>query len=353
MKRQLPCFRFRAASVLTAIFILPLLLSSCKFDHTTLITEVPAALPVRPNIKKFVIANRSESYANELVPDALPLLGLFDHIDTWKHYSPHEALNGLQKELTNLSYSTAISTINNQVRFSDSINLAIPLDWQTVALLVGDSENTVLVVLEAYYAESEISTTKDVSKKDGEKIVQFSGSASTTVYTKWRIYDLKNHWISEVFYSNRSESHTSSGKESRSAAEEALPAYELTVKDLSNAAGRYVARALFPGTVALPRKFYRGTPDLPMLSKPYKLAKDGHWEEAVAIWTKQAEDANRALAARACYNLAYASERNKEFELALKWAKRSAELGDPQAKKYVSALESRIENAQALAAQQE
>jgi hypothetical protein len=353
MKRQLPCFRFGVASLRAIIFILPLLLSSCKFDHTTLQTQVPGALPVRVSVKKFVLANRSQKYGSGLVPDNGPLLiDLLDHFDTWTSYSPEESLRGLVQELASLSYNASVSIIDKQYQFGDSLNLTQPLDWKTVARLVGDDENTALVVMEMYYAKCNISTTKDVNKKDGVREVRFDASAETTVKTVWRVYDLENHSISELYYCTKTETNSSYGKESRDDAKQALPPYETTVKELSYAAGKNVAHSLFPETVTLARKFYRGTPNLPMLSKPYQLAKNGHWEEAVAIWTKQAEDANHALAGRACFNLAFASERNKKFDEALKWAKRSLALGDPQAGNYVNALESRIENEQVLAAKQ-
>ena len=68
---------------------------------------------------------------------------------------------------------------------------------------------------------------------------------------------------------------------------------------------------------------------------------NNNWQEAVKIWKPLTSHKNRFIAARACFNMALASEANGNIEIALSWVKKSMKLGNKKAKIYLKRLEKR------------
>ena len=65
----------------------------------------------------------------------------------------------------------------------------------------------------------------------------------------------------------------------------------------------------------------------PLLRKAGVLAEEGDWERAAEIWKKLSESTSKQLAARACFNMALASEMMDQFDIALEWTEKADKLG--------------------------
>ncbi len=59
--------------------------------------------------------------------------------------------------------------------------------------------------------------------------------------------------------------------------------------------------------------------------KPYELAQDFKWQEAIDLWLPLTYSQNRRRAAFAAYNIAVACEMTEQFPLAMEWVKLSLE----------------------------
>ncbi len=97
------------------------------------------------------------------------------------------------------------------------------------------------------------------------------------------------------------------------------------LNDACNKLALCLAEQISPNWKIVDRSYYHSK-NLPML-KAEEFAQKGKWLQAAEIWKTKTEIKKRRLAAKACFNMAMASEMEGKSELALDWVKKATEIG--------------------------
>lgn len=97
------------------------------------------------------------------------------------------------------------------------------------------------------------------------------------------------------------------------------------LNDVCNKLAVCVAEQISPNWKIVDRSYYHSK-NLTML-KAEEFAQKSKWLQAAEIWKTKTEIKKRRLAAKACFNMAMASEMEGKSELALDWVKKATEIG--------------------------
>jgi hypothetical protein len=104
------------------------------------------------------------------------------------------------------------------------------------------------------------------------------------------------------------------------------PVYDARyLNDVCNKLAVCVAEQISPNWKIVDRSYYHSK-NLTML-KAEEFAQKSKWLQAAEIWKTKTEIKKRRLAAKACFNMAMASEMEGKSELALDWVKKATEIG--------------------------
>lgn len=112
--------------------------------------------------------------------------------------------------------------------------------------------------------------------------------------------------------------------------------------------GQKYAFRITPLWETVTRKYYIWRGEGPSSARQF--VRGGDWLSAARIWNQETENANVKTAAKACFNMAVASEMEDNLELALFWARRSDTLvpGKVITQDYIQLLEERLQERQKL-----
>lgn len=319
--------------------------SSCKTGHVSLQVLQPADIMLPQHFQKFVLADRTRpakgngQQAVNILEGILTGEGAFQ--DKW---GAEDCVEGLRQVLIQTPrYTVAIAALDTAIKGTGRRQTMPPLDWNTVAKLIGKDTATALVVLEAFDSNNNFShDITQVTQKgpNGENIQvpQYNSHNRVDVYCVWRIYDWKNKTVVDQFTDQSQQQFDGSGP-SVAAADGKLPSRHDMTSKAGVAAGIRYGHRISPQWIWVNRDYYKRGSDV--LKSTAKLVKYNNWEKATDAWDKEAKSADPKVAMRSSYNMALASEKAGQLDLAIQWAERARDLGDKRAARYIQILHQR------------
>lgn len=323
-----------AAVILTAISI-----ESCKIGSTSLQVLKPADIMLPPSFQKFVLADRTRpgkgngTQALSAIEGILTGEGIFQ--DRW---GASDCVEGLRQELIKTPrYTVTIAAVDTLLKGTGRRQIMPPLDWKTVAKMVGNDTTTGLIVLESF--DSNIDLTSALAQAaTSTQPASYRADGRVNVYCVWRIYDLRSKTIVDEYTQQFNTSFSGSGA-TQAAAEANLPNRSNMVQRAGVMAGQAYAIRISPQWIWVTRQYYKK--GSPALKQGKRLVQNGNWKTVTDLWDKEASSSDPKAAMRASYNMALASEQAGQLDLALEWANRAATMGDKRAPKYVAILQQR------------
>lgn len=366
--------------IFTLLFIASAL-ASCTSSISLQVLK-PADVTLPQDIQKFTLVNRTKPSKNNqawnIIEGVLTGEGIF---------ADREGADNCLSGLMSIMQQTPRYTINQasvEFKGTGTDAFAMPLSWTEVENLCRQNNSEALIVLEAFDSDSRINTeskpvqtqspayycwdknknrikdaAEDVNKDGkwdnsdcpegspatipGETVTstQFYSHARMEVKSGWRIYFPKDKRIIDENRFSDFLSFEGQGETPERAAA-SLPNKRECIKKTGYHAGTVYGYRISPQWILVSRYFYtRGSDYLKIAGK--KARKINDWNGAMAIWKKEALNANPKIAWKANYNMALACEREGNLELALEWAKKAFSIRQKSAAaSYVNILKGRI-----------
>jgi Family of unknown function (DUF6340) len=333
--------------IIVSIFTIPAAVSSCRVSQTQMQVLKPADIMLPAHFQKFVLADRTRpgkgngQQALNILEGLLTGEGLFQ--DKW---ASEDCLEGLRQVLTQTPrYTVTIAALDTALKGTGRQQVLPPLDWKTVARIIGTDTTTALVVLEAFDSNTDIAydlVPTQQRQSDGTTITvnQHRARGRVNVITTWRIYDIKNKTISDQFTQTSNQVFEGQGQTQQDALGRLPARYEMS-RRAGIVAGSQYGHRISPQFVWVGREYYRKAKGTPEMKAAGRLARFQNWQGASDIWNKLASNPDPKVARRASFNMALIAEQSGDLDLALQWANRSAQMGDRRAPRYVQTLQQR------------
>ncbi len=329
------------AGFIPAMMIIP----ACKMGHVSLQVLEPADVTLPAHIQKFILADRTRpekgngQQALNILEGILTGEGIFQ--DKW---ASEDCVEGLRQKLTMTPrFSVTVAALDTALKGTGRRQVKPPLDWNTVARLLGNDTSAALVVLEAFDSNTNlfnevVQTTQKGPDGTNIQVPEYRAHGKIQVYTVWRTYDLKTRTIADQFTQESQQQFDGAGK-TLAEAESRLPSRSDMVTRAGVHAGKEYGHRISPQWVWVSREYYRkGSPEMKQAAR---LVKYSNWKAAADKWNKLATSSDPKVARRASMNMALAAEQTGDIDLALQWAERAVELGDRRAPRYVQILQQR------------
>lgn len=335
------------ALLAAAIVSIPAAVSSCKISQTQMQVLKPADIMLPAHFQKFVLADRTRpgkgngQQALNILEGLLTGEGLFQ--DKW---ASEDCLEGLRQILTQTPrYTVSIAALDTALKGTGRRQVMPPLDWKTVARIIGNDSITALVVLEAFDSNTDIVydlVQVQRRQSDGTNVTvnEQRARGNVSVITTWRIYDLKNKAISDQFTQTSSQVFEAQGQTQQEALGRLPARYDMS-RRAGIVAGNQYGHRISPQFVWVQREFYRKAKGAPEMKAAGRMARFQNWQSASDIWNKLASSSDPKVARRASFNMALVAEQSGDLDLALQWANRASQLGDRRAPRYVQTLQQR------------
>lgn len=257
------------------------------------------------------------------------------------------ATTGLILELSKSPRFTIKQFVSNETFYgTGTLKMAEPLNWEVVELICTKNNSQGLIVVETFDSDVDRDVIpKEVTKNSGgERVTEtvFDSNIRAKVSIGWRIYYPNQKKIIDVYDDDASFKESSSWGTERDANNDLMRIESLVKKGAESLGAKY-ARRISPSNVKLTRYFYsRGSSELKR-AKNSMFTKD--YNTAIEIWESEFYSANKLkIKGRNAYNLAVGFESKSNYEMAIKWAKESIEVGNKKAKGYLIQLGSRIQD---------
>lgn len=344
MKKSVRSLLFPA--FLLAVFILPLaLIESCKVAHTQLQVLQPADIMLPQHFQKFVLADRTRpgkgngQGALNILEGILTGEGAFQ--DKW---AAEDCVEGLRQVLTiTPRYTVAIAALDTAIKGTGRRQTMPPLDWKTVAKLIGNDTATGLIVLESFDSNTNlfsevVQTTQRGADGANIQVPEYRSHGRIDVYCVWRIYDLKNKTIVDQ-YTQESQQQFDGAGPTQAVADSRLPSRRDMTSRAGVSAGIAYGHRISPQWIWVGRDYFKkGSPGLKSAAR---LVRYNNWKLATDTWNTEANSADPKIARRASYNMALAAEQLGQLDLAIQWAERAQKLGERRAAPYLNILQQR------------
>jgi hypothetical protein len=338
MKKSFTTGKF-ATLFLATILIATTLVESCKFGHVSLQVLKPADIMLPSSFQKFVLADRTRpqkgngTQALSALEGILTGEGIFQ--DRW---GAQDCVEGLRQELIKTPrYTVTIAAVDTVLKGTGRRQVMPPLDWKTVAKMVGNDTTTGLIVLESFDSNIDLSSAL-TQAATASAPAAYRADGRVNVYCVWRIYDLKSKTIVDEYTQQFNQTFSGNGA-TQAAAQSNLPSRDNMTQRAGVAAGNAYAIRISPQWIWVSRNYYKT--GSPVLKSTKKLVKYNNWSAATDAWDKEATSSDQKAAMRATYNMALASEQQGQLDLALEWANRAVKMGDKHAMQYVQILQER------------
>jgi len=343
---KISTFRPKVLMLLMAGFIPAMLLvPSCKMGQVNMQVLEPADVTLPAHVQKFILADRTRpekgngQQALNILEGILTGEGIFQ--DKW---ASEDCLEGLRQKLTMTPrFSVTVAALDTALKGTGRRQVKPPLDWATVAKLVGNDTSAALVVLEAFDSNTNlfnevVQTTQRGPDGANIQVPEYRAHGKIQVYCVWRTYDLKTRTIADQFTQESWQQFDGSGK-TLSEAESRLPSRSDMVGRAGVHAGQEYGHRISPQWVWVAREYYRkGSPEMKQAAR---LVRFSNWKAAADIWNKLSTSSDPKVARRASMNMALAAEQTGDIDLALQWAERAVQMGDRRAPRYVQILQQR------------
>lgn len=338
LKRSLLAFLIVAAPVAVSV-------SSCKTGHVNLQVLQPADIMLPQHFQKFVLADRTRPAKGNGNQAINVLEGIFTGEGAFQDkWGAEDCLEGLRQVLIQTPrYTVSIAALDTAIKGTGRRQTMPPLDWGTVSKLIGNDTATALVVLESFDSNNNffnevVQTTQRGPNGENIQVPEYRSHNRVDVYCVWRVYDLKNKTVVDQYTQESRQQFDGSGP-SQAAADGRLPSRRDMASRAGVSAGVQYGHRISPQWIWVAREYYKK--GSPVLKSTAKLVKYNNWETATNNWDKEAVSSDPKVAMRASYNMALASEKAGQLDLALQWANRAAQMGDKRAMRYVQVLQQR------------
>ncbi len=319
--------------------------SSCKIGQVSLQVLQPADIMLPQHFQHFVLADRTRPGKGNGNQAVAVLEGIFSGEGAFQDkWAAEDCLEGLRQVLIQTPrYTVAIAALDTAIKGTGRRQTMPPLDWKTVAKLIGNDTATALVVLESFdsnnnFSNEIVQTAQRGANGESINVPEYRVHNRVDVYCVWRIYDLKNHSVVDQYTQESRQQFDGSGA-TQSVAESRLPSRRDMSSRAGVAAGNGYGHRISPQWIWVNRQYYKK--GSPVLKATAKLVKYNNWETATNNWDKEAVSTDSKAAMRATYNMALASEKAGDLDLALQWANRAVQMGDKRAARYVQILQQR------------
>lgn len=329
-KKTSPLNLFHILSLLTFI----LLVSCSSTSYLEIDVLRPAEITLPENIQTLGIIDRSHLYE----PDTL----LADIIDDEPDEDRFQETNVVARE----SINGLLDVLYNSPRFSvkviDSLNLDIDdmavsfsqYEWDQLLHLCEDSLVDALVALTMVDVYDPVYVNVNIGGEITYNYVIMTLNA-------WKLYDPYNQQIIDDYqYIDTTYQYS----------EEDLfgmiftnyqPDRHKYVPEASFYAGLKYGFRITPVWYSETRKLYSWAGEAS--KKATILASYGSWISAASIWNRETENKNKKIAAKACYNMALASEIQDNLPMAIYWLEKSSSLRPNKAtESYIKIINMRM-----------
>lgn len=320
-------------------------ISSCKTGTVNLQVLQPADIMLPQHFQKFVLADRTRPGKG----NGTQVIGVLEGIisgegifqDKW---GAEDCLEGLRQVLIQTPrYTVTIAALDTAIKGTGRRQTMPPLDWGTVAKLIGNDTSTALVVLEAFDSNNNffsevVQTTQRGPNGENITVPEYRSHNRVDVYCVWRIYNLKDKTVVDQ-YTQESRQQFDGAGATQAIADSRLPSRRDMTSRAGVSAGVQYGHRISPQWIWVSRQYYKKGSDV--LKSTARLVKYNNWETATNNWDKEAVSSDPKAAMRASYNMALASEKAGQLDLALQWANRAAQMGDKRAPRYVQILQQR------------
>lgn len=331
---------------LLAIMILPLaVMQSCKVAHTSLQVLQPADIMLPQHFQKFVLADRTRPSKGNGVGALNVLEGIFTGEGAFQDkWAAEDCLEGLRQVLTMTPrYTVAVAALDTAIKGTGRRQTMPPLDWKTVAKLVGNDTATGLIVLEAFDSNTNlfsevVQTTQRGADGANVQVPEYRSHGRIDVYCVWRIYDLKNKTVVDQ-YTQESQQQFDGAGPTQAVADSKLPSRRDMTSRAGVSAGIAYGHRISPQWIWVSREYYRKGSD--GLKAAGKLVRYNNWKTATDTWDKEAKSSDPKVARRASFNMALSAEQVGQLDLAIQWAERAQQMGDKRAARYIGVLQQR------------
>ena len=329
--------------------------TACSTTHQLSIdTMAPAEVDLAGNIKRIGIINSSIPAERAEYKDRLgQILATEDQALAKK--GTDAAINGLFEELVNDQRFEEIILLEDVPEVMKGISPVPDADsWSTIESLCNSHNVDAIFSLAFYDTDTKISLKKTKMQerdlvRDYVEVKAHEITLETLIENGWRIYDPKNKEIIDEFTFNDRVTAIAKGISPMRALRAVTDRKDSILQKSMDTGSAYGSR-LHPSKQVIVRDYYiSGTEKL---IEADKLAQNEDFEAAKLLWEQDVAHTSAKVRARACHNLAVINEYNGNLEIAANWALKSYEHAKSKiTKKYMEALQLRIEQKEVLAQQ--
>ncbi len=322
-----------------------LLLASCGSTHEVAINSMePARVDLSDKIVRVGILNSAGNPEESNLGKGIDRLVAIE--DQWLIKKGQDAaLFGLMDELikdNRFDVELLDSSIDGLEGFSNNSE-AIP--WASIKSICEKYNIDALFHLTHFDAETQISLRKTKMEqlnmlREKEEISAQEITLETLIQNGWRIYDPFLEKIVDEYTYDQQIVSKAKGLDPV-AALRAIGSRKDSILSTGEFAGNSYGERLKPFERKIYRTYFvKGTDKLVQAAKNMA---SGDVQAAIKLWQEEVGHPKTKIKGRVCYNLAVGKELGGDLEQALEWASKANEsLNDKNSQRYVTELESRI-----------
>ena len=328
------------------LLLLAALLGACA-STVHIRALAPAAVPMPASLQSVATANRivPESRGNKFF-DVLEGAFTGEGIGV-DRAGADECVNVVGQALANNSYRFKVTQAQLQLQGRGREFFLPPLEPRYIQSLCRRTQVDGLVVLEAFDSDMALTHTtgvRTVKDKEGKEhqVPTVHVEMVMKIVTGFRTYGAAQGFVLDQARQEDRLAFTGNG-DSYPAALRQLPPPEECIRRVAQLAGDGYARRIAPSYVDLNRNYFTSAKKDLLVKQGAERAAAGDWTQAEAVWQQAARHLNPAVAGRAFYNLAVATEVRGDLPGAIDWAKKSAfTCNNRSAKTYLRVLNDRM-----------
>jgi hypothetical protein len=268
-----------------------------------------------------------------------------DSRQVWGHAKA--LIRQTERALANNSYRFKVTQAQLQLLGRGREFFLPPLAPRHIQDLCRRTQVDCLVVLEAFdsdMAMSHTNGTRTVKDKEGKEyqVPTVHVEMVMKVVTGFRTYGATQDFVLDQARQEDQLVFTGSADNYRDALRQ-LPPPEECIRRVAQRAGDGYARRIAPSYIEFNRDFFTSAKKDELVKQGAQWAEAGDWAGAETTWQQAASNLHSAIAGRAFYNLAVASEVRGDLPGTIDWAKKSAfTCNNGQAKSYLRILNDRL-----------
>ena len=320
-----------------------LLFSSCS--PTLRLQVLQAAQVSLPSyVKEIGIVNRTIPSGDDRVLNVVEGLLSGESIGA-DRMGAENAMEGVRQQLMSTD-RFVVSLPNLNLEGSHPFFLQGPLNKEVVNSICAQHHLDAIIVLEMFDSDSRIMvqprTTETRANGKRVLVTDFVANAEMNVQTAWKVYDDSTDNIIDQHQFVNVARFSGAGP-NPDAARMSLPGKRSAINQAGFQAGTAYGTRIAPFWTTVVRQYYRKGNE--SMKTAASLSQKGDWIGAVAIWKKEILNTDEVIAGRAFYNLAVASEREGNLELAIEYATKAYQRYHlRKASHYLSMLNNRMNN---------